>query len=234
MERTNGRIGSGCWIEALSVRSDHYRTAGCRIRGVTVVLGEMGVARAKPKTPATRDAPLQPAAAVYCPAGSPRPPLFRWTTSTRPGARRALGDGDDVWRGQTEGSVDARDSNSRPLYTRISVRSRRELLRSPSPPYHHDLRNHGPSHPRESTTISSRTLPAELRVFVPLLHHHLLLLWRRWPRWQHRYLPNTGLGEPGTDYRCRCWRGSGGFHPPWNHMGLGEIAKAYAWSLAWS
>ena len=60
---------------------------------MTVVLGEMDVARANPKTLATRDASLQPAAAAYYPAGSPRPPLSRWTTSTRPGARRVLGDG---------------------------------------------------------------------------------------------------------------------------------------------
>ena len=58
-----------------------------------MVLGEMNVTRAKPKTLATRGASLQPAAVAYCPAGSQRPPLSRWTTSTRPGARRALGDG---------------------------------------------------------------------------------------------------------------------------------------------
>ena len=81
------------FVEALSARSDHCRAGGCRIRGMTVVMGEMEVARANPKTPATRDASLQPAAVAYCPAGSPRPPLSRWTTSTRPGAHRALGDG---------------------------------------------------------------------------------------------------------------------------------------------
>ena len=59
---------------------------------MTVVLGEMDVAQAKPKTPATRDASLQPAAAAYCPAGSLRPHLSRWTTSTRPGACRVLRD----------------------------------------------------------------------------------------------------------------------------------------------
>ena len=64
-----------------------------------MVLGKLDVARTKPKTPATRDGSLQP-------AGSPRPPLSRWATSTRPGARRALGMGDDVWRGQTDGSVE--------------------------------------------------------------------------------------------------------------------------------
>ena len=54
----------------------------------------------------------QPAAAANCPAGNPRPPLSRWTTSTRPGVRRALGDGDDVWRGQKEGSVEPPTSSS--------------------------------------------------------------------------------------------------------------------------
>ena len=98
--------GLVCWNEALSARSDHGMAAGHRITGITVVLEEMDVARAKPKTPATSDASLQPAAAAYCPAGNPRPPLSRWTTSTRPGARRALGMGDDVWRGQTDGSVE--------------------------------------------------------------------------------------------------------------------------------
>ena len=70
-----------------------------------MVLGEMDVARAKPKTPATRDASLHSAAAAYCRAGSPGPP--------RPGGRRPpgpehvgrWGTGDDVWRGQTDGSV---------------------------------------------------------------------------------------------------------------------------------
>ena len=38
-----------CWMEALSARSDHCRAIGYRIRGVTVVLGEINVARVKPK-----------------------------------------------------------------------------------------------------------------------------------------------------------------------------------------
>ena len=56
----------------------------------------MDVTRAKLRTPSTRDASLQPAAAAYCPADNPRPPLSRWMTSTRSWARRALGDGG--WR----------------------------------------------------------------------------------------------------------------------------------------
>ena len=71
-----------------------------------MVLREMDVARVKPKTLATRDASFQPAAATYCPAGSQRPPLSQWTKFTRPGEHRELGMGDDVWRGQTDGSVD--------------------------------------------------------------------------------------------------------------------------------
>ena len=59
-----------------------------------MVLGEMDFAREKPKASLTRDVSLQPAAAAYCPEGSPSPPLPRWTTSTRPGAHRALGMGD--------------------------------------------------------------------------------------------------------------------------------------------
>ena len=62
----------------------------------------------------------QPPAAAYCPAGSRRPPVSRWTTSTRPGVRRALGIGDDVWRGQKEGSVEPPTS----LSTNCEVRSR--------------------------------------------------------------------------------------------------------------
>ena len=79
-----------CWNEALSARSDHCKATRCRIRGVTEVVGEMDVSRVKPKTPATRDAFLQPEAAAYCPSGNPRSPLPWWTTSTRPGARRAM------------------------------------------------------------------------------------------------------------------------------------------------
>ena len=59
----------GCWIEALSVRSDHDRAAGYRIRRVTVVLEEMVVAPGQTQTLATKDASLQPAAAPLLPCG---------------------------------------------------------------------------------------------------------------------------------------------------------------------
>ena len=37
-----------CWMEALSVYSDHCRAMGLRIRGMTLVLGEMEAAGVKP------------------------------------------------------------------------------------------------------------------------------------------------------------------------------------------
>ena len=73
-----------------------------------VVLGEMDVARAKPKSrPGWTHPPAGAAAAANCPADNPRSPLSRWTTSTRPGVLRASGNVDNVWVGQIEGPVDA-------------------------------------------------------------------------------------------------------------------------------
>ena len=68
---------------------------------MTVVLGEMDVARAKPKTPAGRqitsansnwDESFQPAAAANRPGAIRDRPLTQWT-STRPGLRRELENG---------------------------------------------------------------------------------------------------------------------------------------------
>ena len=83
-----------------------------------MVQGEMGVARVNPyrfgqRQPAVLSAlfrPRRPTAVTQFPGegGGGRleacllPAPARWTTSIRPGLQRALGDGDDVWRGQTE------------------------------------------------------------------------------------------------------------------------------------
>ena len=68
--------------------------------------GRNGRRPGEAKTPCTRDASLQPAAATHCPEGSPRPPLSRWTTPPGPEHVGRWGMGDDEWRGQTDGSVD--------------------------------------------------------------------------------------------------------------------------------
>ena len=94
---------------------------GCRIRGwggwgVTVVLGETDVALAKPKPrpggkPPRRcekhlgRVPTAGGGGRQLPGGDSRSPLSRWTTSTRPRLRRALGMGDDARRGQKDGLV---------------------------------------------------------------------------------------------------------------------------------
>ena len=76
-------------METLSVHSDHCRTKEYRIRGVTVVLKEMDVARAKPKPwPGWTHPRAGAAAAANCPPGNSGSPLSRWTTSTRSELRR--------------------------------------------------------------------------------------------------------------------------------------------------
>ena len=57
-----------CWMEALSVCSDHCRAMEYRISGVTVVLGEIDDARVKPKP-------------------RPRKPPVRKTSGTHPSSR---------------------------------------------------------------------------------------------------------------------------------------------------
>ena len=68
-------------MEALSVCSDHCRAVGSRMRGLTVVLAGMDVARAKQNKNGQE-------VRHQC-----EQQLSWWTWSTRPGVRRALGDG---------------------------------------------------------------------------------------------------------------------------------------------
>ena len=101
-----------CWMEALSARSDHCRAAGHRMRG-TMVLGEMDVARAKPK----------PRPRGTHPSSRRRPPTVRRAARGHlcPGGRRPPGPelvghwrmGDDVRKEQTDGSVVMRNRNER-------------------------------------------------------------------------------------------------------------------------
>ena len=90
-----------CWMEALSVCSDHRRAMRCRTREGTVVLGEMDVARVNPYRYGQGQPPsaLDPVSAPPANGDHPIPgairdlPLTRWTTSTRPGLRKASGRG---------------------------------------------------------------------------------------------------------------------------------------------
>ena len=88
------------WIKTILVHMDHCRALGCRI-GVTVNMGEVDVAQLKQSWPwyyakAQGDwfAPHQPAGGHQLSGGGGTrgPPRTRWTTSTRPGLRRAWGD----------------------------------------------------------------------------------------------------------------------------------------------
>ena len=95
-----------CWMEALSVHWDHCRAMGYTNRGEgDIGPGRNGRRPGEAQTPAGMDASLQPAAVANCPAGNSRSSLSRWTTSIRPVLRSALVDWDDVWVGQTKGSV---------------------------------------------------------------------------------------------------------------------------------
>ena len=78
-------------------------------------LGEIDVARAKPKPRPGGKPPAVRKASGTLPSSQRRLPtvrgryeicllLTRWTPSTRPGLRRALKDGEDIWGGQKEGS----------------------------------------------------------------------------------------------------------------------------------
>ena len=66
-----------CWKEALSVRSDHCRAMGYRIRGVTVVLG-IGSATGGGGT-----RPLQPKSWAGTSCLMSPPPQSRWFSSNR-------------------------------------------------------------------------------------------------------------------------------------------------------
>ena len=87
------------------------------------VLGEMNVARVNPCQSGQGEppfhlvclAPHRPAADTQFRGGGTRGlPLTRWTTFTRPGCHRALGDGrmgDDVWREQKRDRLRAERGN---------------------------------------------------------------------------------------------------------------------------
>ena len=85
---------------------------GCRIGegGGALVLGEMDVARVNRSDQGTSSAldPVRAPTVSDCDpilGATPGQPLTRWTTSTRPGLRRASGMGMMFARGQKEGSV---------------------------------------------------------------------------------------------------------------------------------
>ena len=87
---------------------------GCKKRRVTVVLGEMDVARAKPLQVSHNIKQLVHKTTGTHPSSRRRPPtsgvrleviFARWTTSSRLGLRRASGRGDDVLERTNEGSV---------------------------------------------------------------------------------------------------------------------------------
>ena len=76
--------------------------------GVTVVLGETDVARMKSKTQATRDASLQPRGGGR-PLSGGQPEVAPVPVDDGPEHVGLCGKGDDVWRGQNDGSEEIED-----------------------------------------------------------------------------------------------------------------------------
>ena len=66
--------------------------SGMKDKGVTVVLGKMGVTRAKPSQPGGKSPVHQELGRIPAAGDGSKTASARWT-STRPGLRRAPGDG---------------------------------------------------------------------------------------------------------------------------------------------